>query len=81
MAFMTEIERSQKFTHSAYHGTVMESERCDTAGGYVLFRPKRLTDEQFASDVAEIFCWYYANMVERFNGFQLGRCLAVHKVK
>lgn len=76
MAF-GKIDRTKPFEHSAHRGTFLKAGRCDLQGGYTLYRPRNLTDEQFASDVAEIFCWYYANIVPELNGWQLSACRQV----
>lgn len=81
MAFRNEEQRSRPFTHVGHNGVTLRAARVDLAGGYLLERPRRLTDEQFASDVAEIFCWYWANIVPELNGFTLAQCKVVHKVE
>ena len=68
------------FEHRARHGTVITATRCDFQDGYELFRPSHLTNEKFASDVAEIFHWHAMNICPDLNGYSFGQCRVVHNV-
>ena len=68
------------FQHMARFGTEIKAKRCDFQGGYELFRPAHLTNEEFASDVAEIFHWHAMNICPDLNGYTFGTCQKVHIV-
>lgn len=74
------LDITKPFRHLGRHGVVMRADSCDLSGGYDLYRPKAITDEQFASGVAEIFCWFYANIVPELNGFNLPSCRKVYPI-
>jgi hypothetical protein len=75
---------NKPFEHTGPNGTVLKASRCDFAEGYELYRPKHLTDERFAHDVAIIFHWHALNIAPDLNGYSFGGndvCKKIHIVR
>lgn len=69
----------KSFEHRGRFGSVMRASHCDLRNGWVLEHPASNTAAQNATDVAEIFCWFWANIVPELNGFNLSQCRTVTK--
>lgn len=65
----------QPIEHRSSNFTRFTAARADLSGGVVVERPARLTDAQFAQDVAEFAAWHRGAIWTQLNGFAGYDCL------
>lgn len=65
-----ELLNNKKFSHYCGNGSYFECERCDFTKPIVAKVPEKLTEEQFATDVAEMIGYHAQAIWENLNGFQ-----------
>ncbi len=61
--------------HCSYNFTRFTAARADLSGGVVVERPARLSEAQFAQDVAEFAAWHRGAIWDQLNGFAGYDCL------
>ena len=65
----------KSFSHQGPNGSFLTATRCDFRDGLVIERPKKISDAEFAVDMATIFGYHALNIQPGlhggFNGYDL----------
>jgi hypothetical protein len=67
---MTRYINAESLEHRSENGTIFKSDTCDLSSGVYVSKPDKISETNFASDIAEFAAWHSTCIFEQLNGFQ-----------